>query len=99
MIKIDLNNLTQAHVDEAMPNMGECTYASPCIIGTLIPKGMRENLDRAYIGQPNVSQLVDMGLIQFPNEEQAKDAREIQEAFDEQNEDLFRELIAKYLPT
>lgn len=35
-ISINLDDLTQEHVDRCAPHIGGCSYSAPCIIGTLI---------------------------------------------------------------
>ena len=87
-VKLDLRNLTQAHIDEAMPHLGQCLYSAPCIIGTLIPEHQREKFDNLngeleYIDDlPMISELVAQDLIEFPDDVQAGLAKTLQLAFD-----------------
>lgn len=82
-IHIDLRNLTQAHVDEVLPYMGECSYASPCIIGTLVPKEHREYLDkcREASGSPELTVLVNSGKVTV-QDGQLGEATHLQDTFD-----------------
>lgn len=94
-IKIDLRDLTQAHLDEAVPHMGKCSYASPCIIGSLIPVEHREAFDNrnrelkehGILSQPTVGILAHAKLIEFADPEQQDAAAELQEYFDNDRED------------
>lgn len=80
MFKIDLRNLTQAHLDECLPNIdsASCDYAAPCIIGTLIPR-----LDRAAANQiiGPISLVSRTALFCMP-EDQIDAAFMLQNAFD-----------------
>lgn len=42
-IKIDLNDLTQAQLDECRPHLGTGRYDAPCVIGTFLPKEVRDD--------------------------------------------------------
>lgn len=87
-IALDLRKLTQAHIDEAMPNMEGCTYQGPCIIGTLIPKEKRAAVDESaewwdgHIGSDNVDILVTRRVLAFPDNQQVTLASDLQAAFD-----------------
>jgi hypothetical protein len=82
MIKIDLKDLTQAHFDAALPHLGACRYASPCIIGTLIPEDQRADLDKkGEHGNPTVRELIREGLLELPDG-QFNVAVRLQSAFD-----------------
>jgi len=77
--KIDLNDLTQAHLDEARAKLGMQTYRAPCIIGTLIPKEVREDPDfpqSAGINGERIKQFVEYPLEQFD------DLTKLQDRFD-----------------
>jgi len=102
-IHIDLRDLTQAHVDEAMPHLGACHYASPCIIGTLIPKDRRAELDAFTMkdgstGSPGISLLIERGVIVLPVE-QYHQAETLQDEFDIADQDpaRFLKLAAKWV--
>lgn len=82
-IKINLLDLTEAHLKEALPHLGACHYASPCIIGTLIPVEHRERLDNhGEFGSPMINQLVKEGVVEFADERQARIAANMQTRFD-----------------
>lgn len=91
-IKLDLRNLTPERIAEARPYMGDCTYSSPCIIGTLLTASQRELFDQfdpvnqtfgdAGDESAPVYNLVNLNKIQFPNEEQTSLASDLQGAFD-----------------
>lgn len=80
-IKIDLCDLTEAHLEEALPHMGACKYASPCIIGTLMPKNKAASLDR---DNTNIAALIAEGRVEMP-EGQANLATRLQKAFDDRS--------------
>lgn len=87
-IKLDLRDLTQAHIDEAMPKIGSCTYQAPCIIGTLIPPEQRAEADEAsdnwdgHIGSDSVANLISRHILHFPTKQQEELAKELQKPFD-----------------
>jgi hypothetical protein len=104
-IKLDLNDLTQERVDEATPHLGiGCTYAAPCIIGTLVPVKLRETLDEGElfcadepdvaITDSTVTTLALEGYFEFP-EGQREEAQELQTAFDNGNAVYLELLLAK----
>ena len=91
-IKIDLRDLTDAHVEQALNRRGQCLYTAPCIIGTLIPEDQRERLDNFDLSlervphmQPKIEELVAAGHIVMP-EGQTELATKLQTAFDETGE-------------
>lgn len=97
-IKIDLRNLTQAHVDEALNHLGECLYSAPCIIGTLIPVKDRDRLDYAPdYGGGGILHLARDGHVEFPDDAQRDDAYEIQKAFDIGSRDTFLRKVKPWL--
>lgn len=100
-IQIDLRNLTQNHLDACLPHLGACSYAAPCIIGTLIPEDQREHMDLARDPKAGafltIDELVKQGLIQFPDAIQERAARRLQEAFDESNADELLSLASYYI--
>lgn len=99
-IKIDLNDLTQAHWDACIAKIGDqCRYAAPCIIGTLIPEDRREDLDDGELTQGNssIGVLISEQLVSI-SDGQDYDARHMQTAFDcGQTSDL-ADLVRKYVP-
>lgn len=106
-LKLDLNNLTAAHLAAAEPNchaLGAiCEYAAPCIIGTLIPEDQRLRLDNHndelgdnFGEQPQIGSLIDAGLVEFP-EGQRADAEQMQTAFDSGNWEQVVELAKPYI--
>ena len=94
-IKIDLNNLTQKHLDECKPHVGNrCTYSAPCIIGTLIPVNERGACDAH--SSSSIGTLVTYDVLKVPAE-QLDDARKLQSAFDCDNWDLVTQIASKYI--
>ncbi len=91
-IKIDLRDLTPAHLEEAKPNMGKHRYHSPCIIGTLIPPEQRR--------MRGIKQTHDITVqpFEFP-EGQRLIALELQEAFDSRDWDRVLEIAEPYINT
>ena len=90
IIQLNLDNLTQEMVDEALPNVGECSYSSPCLIGAMMTPQQRR-----YISKDSDYAAVGMcHEIQFPNKDQASKAERIQVSFDS----LRRETLAELLP-
>ena len=88
-IMLDLRNLTDEKVAEAMPHLGECFYSSPCIIGTLLSPEDRVRFDNCNgeLGdgmedQPMIGKLMKMGFVKFPDGRQALLARNLQASFD-----------------
>lgn len=96
-IQLDLNDLTQAHLDEAKPICGEvgCLYSAPCIIGTLVPKYRRLELD-SLMGA-SISTLEAEGRVEFPDAEQSRDAQAMQSAFDCGKWDDVLNIAGKYV--
>ena len=92
-IPLDLRDLDDAKVAEAMPHMGECKYAAPCIIGTLIPVEMRAGLD-GY-DPPNIATLIQKGRFDFPDDAQRKLAFNLQAAFDSEIPSQFNTILAQ----
>lgn len=94
-------------LDDILPNMGKCRYASPCVIGLMLPEDVRVALDASADreGSPVISTLVDRGLVSMP-EGQEIDATDLQSEFDCGDDEYCRkrflaklaELEAKYLP-
>ena len=100
-IQIDLRNLTQAHVDAAMPHMGACSYTSPCIIGTLMTEEQRSEVekfsDKEWNQSGSVDNLVCYDLLQFASVEQHYAAQSLQDAFDRGQRDHFLRLAKPWL--
>ena len=92
-IHIDLRDLTQAHVDEAMPHMGERRYRAPCIIGVLVPKRRRAALDSTGLV---VSGLIAEGRVELPPRQMFA-AIDLQRAFDNAQRNLFLELVKPWV--
>ncbi len=89
-IPLDLRDLDDAKVAEAMPHIGECKYAAPCIIGTLIPVKDRRRLEgKAVRG------LAESEAISFPSADQVALAQRLQGAFDWHNVDAFNAILAR----
>jgi len=104
-IKINLDDLTQEKLDEAMPHYGSCRYASPCIIGALIPEDMREPLDQGDISevfgrksldpQSAINTLSKKKIVEFPSAAQTREAQRIQFAFDNGHGRTLKRLLEK----
>lgn len=92
IIKLDLRDLTPAHLEEAKPHMGKCRYHSPCIIGSLIPAEQRR--------MRSIKQTHDLSQqpFEFPAG-QWLDAQCLQNAFDERDWDRVLRLAEPYLNT
>jgi hypothetical protein len=97
-IKIDLNNLTRAHLDECVSHLGACQYDAPCIIGTLMSPADRRRLAFEVAGtlEDEIAALVSAGLITIPAE-QLKDAKALQKAFDESYWSDLVSVASKYI--
>lgn len=93
-ITLDLNDLTQANVDEAMPHMGACSYSSPCIIGSLMTPEQRETLAAtAGYDTTDINALVEEGVIAFADPDQLIHAMALQELFDAKRPSRLAELL------
>lgn len=90
-IKIDLRDLTPAHLEEAKPHMGRCRYDSPCIIGSLIPEEQRS--DPAIIQHRGVQSI---GVFELELE-QIPDLMKIQEYFDDHDWNGVLEIARRYM--
>ena len=94
-VKLDLNDLTQAHLDECRPHCGwGCTYDAPCIIGTLIPKDVREDP-----AMPQHSGINGGRIQKFVRTipEQMPDLVALQDAFDSGDWDRLVAVASKYV--
>lgn len=92
--KINLNDLTQAHLDEAMAQLGMNTYRAPCIIGTLIPKDVREDVTFPQHTGINGDHIKE--FVEFPPE-QLDDLTELQDRFDNGDWDGVLAVASKYM--
>jgi len=98
MTTIDLNNLTQAHVDEAAPHIGKCTYSAPCIIGALMTPEEREAADEPLRGGHDPSairMLVADCRVRLADPDQLQKLSDLQYAFDTSNTTALTRLLAK----
>lgn len=94
--QLDLRDLDDEKIDEALPHMDICTYRAPCIIGTLMPEYLRDSCDEADMGTPaGIDKLVSEGIISFPDEVQSDLASKLQGAFDNSDRELFWECIGE----
>lgn len=75
-ISINLMDLTEDKIAEAMPHIGACRYDAPCIIGTLIPVKYREGLEGR-----GILNMCSEGLIEMPREQWSL-AHKLQSSFD-----------------
>jgi hypothetical protein len=98
LIEIDLRDLTARRLRTALENMGSpCEYASPCIIGTLIPRRQRRVLDNGLdVDDTEIGTLIEQGYINIP-EEQIQAAKAIQWAFDRGEKEKVRELAKPWI--
>jgi len=94
-IKIDLRDLTDAHVAQALPHLGKCSYSAPCIIGTLLTQDARERFDKSsIIGLSSaVGGLIEDGLLTLPDEQRVL-ATALQRAFDSGKREAFDAQLA-----
>lgn len=89
-IKIDLRDLTPEKLAECKPHLGECTYAAPCVIGTLMSPSERSRHSNCSIAfYPDVKLLA----------EQEGDVVAIQDAFDGGDWGRVKRIAAKYMTT
>ena len=92
MLKLDLNDLTDEKIAEARPHMGKCRYATPCIIGTLIPPEERLFFDN--FDDTSIDHLVRAGRVQFPPGQMPL-AVKLQLAFDDPEYGEFDKTLAE----
>ena len=90
-IKIDLRDLTQAHLDECAPVLGSCSNSAPCIIGTLMTPD-----ERNYRPLASVGSLRREDILEIPDE-QVEDAMRMQWAFDQSRWDDLLVIANKYV--
>lgn len=93
-IQLDLKNLTQEMVNEALPHMGTPRYDAPCLIGAMMAPGDRDLVSNLN----NIGVLVAHGVVQFPDAEQVVIAQALQEAFDASNRPEFERLMDIHFP-
>ena len=97
-VAIDLRELTARRLRTALKTPGDkqCFYSTPCIIGTLIERGNRDDLDYAEIDETTVEKLVAAGYLSIPDN-QLEAACALQNAYDTGNKDLLRELAKPWI--
>ncbi len=98
MITINLDDLTQAHIDEAAPHIGKCTYSAPCIIGALMTPKEREAADKPRVGcraSPMINSLVDDHRVRLADPDQLQELSDLQYAFDTGNITMLTRRLAK----
>jgi hypothetical protein len=93
-IVIDLNNLTQDHLDECRPHLGVSRYRAPCIIGTLIPQEEREDSFFPQGAGINSASILDY-LTVIPD--QMDDLKALQSCFDNDDWSGVLKVAAKYI--
>lgn len=89
MITINLDDLTQTHIDECAPKLGDCTYSAPCIIGTLVPPAERKRLGAFRLGRLIAADSVSV------SRDQLDEANRLQMAFDTGDTGALTHLLAK----
>lgn len=96
-IHVDLRDLTERDLETALATCGEkrCYYATPCIIGTLVPPDKRWLLDEADVDETDVLTLYEKELLILPHKQLA-DAKAMQEAYDTGDKDALVALVSKY---
>jgi hypothetical protein len=95
MIKLDLRNLTPTILEQVKPNMGTCTYTSPCIIGALMSVNERQLIQRKPWG--SIVKKVQDRQVSFPTSTQTEDAEYLQRAFDSGRWVTVLEIANKYM--
>ncbi len=99
-VRIDLRNLTQAHVALAMDGLGLYLYSSPCIIGTLMTPEERARLDSDENREDeevlDVAELSERGLLEMPDD-QLYSAIVLQNAYDSGMLHLFQSLASPWV--
>lgn len=73
---LDLRNLTEDIIAEAMPHLGVYMYTAPCIIGAMVPAECRDEMIGLARWEPE-----EWTTVRFP-EEQRELAGRLQLAFD-----------------
>src|SRR3546814_11523464 len=88
VIAINLDDLTQAHIDQAAPHIRQCTSSSPRIIGALLTPEQREVADK-HIGldasgtSTAASTLANEDHVVLVDPDQLPAVQEIHPAFDD----------------
>lgn len=97
-IHIDLRNLTEDHLYEAFKWLGECDYAAPCIIGTLMTETERTLLSEMLATSiaDEIGPVIKRGLVTIPPE-QLEDAERMQDCFDSYDWDGVLTIARKYM--
>lgn len=96
-VAIDLRELTDRRLRTALETMGKaCLYTAPCIIGTLIERGDRKQLDHADVDETSVAELVKAGLLVVPDD-QFDAACALQAAYDNRDKAALRELAKPWI--
>lgn len=101
-IHIDLRNLSEEHLAQCLPHMGECSYEGPCIIGTLVAPDKRAGLDDYEamlidipdLGGTGIDDLIASGVVTVP-EGQKELAQKLQLAFDCSRINEVRSIVAQ----
>lgn len=106
-VHIDLVNLDDAKLAEAMPNMSECKYSAPCIIGTLFTPEQRKHFDALNVNTgeldnvdtANLHSLIVNGYVTIPHD-QRDYAVSLQLAFDGEDissiEEIYTQIREKF---
>lgn len=91
---ISLDSLTQQHVNQCADQIGTCVYGAPCIIGTLMTPDQQDEIPTLNLDDESIDYLVKEGVVVMP-ESQIAEAKALQDAFDQNNADALKELLAK----
>lgn len=89
-IHIDLCDLTPEILQQVKPNMGLCSYTSPCIIGALMPA------DQRPIETMGIDYFISTREVTIPDY-QREDAHALQRAFDGGNWERVVSIASKYM--
>ena len=93
-ISINLDDLTQEHIDRCAPFIGECEYDAPCIIGTLMPFEAADQIRAREFDDESIDYLVKKGAVIIPAEQEVE-AKALQSAFDRHDSMELSRLLAK----
>lgn len=101
-VHIDLVNLDDAKLAEAMPHMSQCKYSAPCIIGTLFTPDQRHHFDILNVNTgeldevdtANLGSLLNKGYVTMPAD-QVTYAKDLQRAFDGEDHAQVDEVYAQ----
>jgi len=102
-IKLDLTQLTQAHIDRAMPHREQCAYSAPCLIGTLMTEQdlawlKKQEIEEVWADQCSVDVLTLHQIIEFAEPGQESLAQSIQNAFDLGEDTKLQRLLCEVDP-